>query len=372
MKGKSLLMLSLLAAGAMTSCTHYDDDEINNGNGTGNGEVVKTDASFYVVNAGNYYSGIDGTLDYVTVDGDSYTQKSGVFKIATGQSLGNTPQDAVIYGDKMYIAVYASNRVFVVNKNTLALEATIETNEPRDIVAYKGNVYVDNYDGHVSRIDTLTLSVDKTIEVGPNPEEMAIANGYLYVTNSDGMNYANNYADGKSVSKVNLSTFEEVKKIAVGLNPTKAVATENGYVFIVAMGDYYLTPATVQQIDVADNVCDVCAGTNLAANGTNLYVLNAPYGASEITYTKYDVQPTAIETASVEEVAKATLEDIVSASSFAINPVNKDLYVGSYSLSEYGYADYYSNGYINVYDETTGAKKTQIPAGVGPCALIFR
>ncbi len=364
-KSKSFVALSLLAGFALTSCSDDDDEKMG-------GEVVKTDASFYIVNAGSYYSGINGTLDYVTVDGDSYTYTAGVFETATGLGLGNTPQDAVIYGDKMYIAVYASNRVLVVNKNTLAQEAEITTNSPRDIVAYEGNVYVDNYDGYVSRIDTTTLKVDATVEVGPNPEEMAIANGYLYVTNSDGMNYLNSYADGKSVSKVNLATFEEETKIAVGLNPTKAVATQDGSVFIVAMGDYYLTPATVQLIDVANNVSDVCAGTNLAANGNNLYVLNAPYGASEITYTKYNVQPTAIETASVVEVAKATLEDIVSASCFAINPVNKDLYVGSYSLGEHGYADYYSNGYINVYDETTGAKKTQVAAGVGPCALIFK
>jgi hypothetical protein len=361
----------LAAAATLTGCAHYDDDDEIVAGGSNN-EVVKTDASFYLINAGSYYSGINGTLDYVTVDGDTYTYTPGVFEAETSLGLGNTPQDAVIYGSKMYIAVAESNRVLVLDKNTLALVADITTTTPRDIVAYEGNVYVDNYDGHVSRIDTLTLSVDKTIEVGPNPEEMAIANGYLYVTNSDGLNYVNSYANGKSVSKVNLSTFEEEKKIAVGLNPTKAVATEDGSVFIVAMGDYATVPATVQMIDAADNVTDVCAGTNLAANGTNLYVLNAPYGASEITYTKYDVKPTAIETASVEEVAKATLEDIVSASSFSVNPVNGDLYVGSYSLGDYGYADYTTDGYINVYDATTGVKKSQIAAGVGPCALIYK
>jgi hypothetical protein len=356
----------LAAAATLTGCAHYDDeDEIVAGGG--NNEVVKTDASFYLINAGSYYSGINGTLDYVTVDGDTYTYTPGVFEAETGLGLGNTPQDAVIYGSKMYIAVAESNRVLVLDKNTLALVEDITTTKPRDIVAYEGNVYVDNYDGHVSRIDTLTLSVDKTIEVGPNPEEMAIANGYLYVTNSDGLNYGNSYANGKSVSKVNLSTFEEEKKIAVGLNPTKAVATEDGSVFIVAMGDYATVPATVQMIDASDNVTDVCAGTNLATVGNNLYVLNAPYGASSITYTQYDTQKSLTET-----VVNATLEDIVSASSFSVNPVNGDLYVGSYSLGDYGYADYTTDGYINVYDATTGTKKSQIAAGVGPCALIYK
>ncbi len=366
-KSKSFMALSMLAAAAtLTGCTHYDDDDDFVGGGSNN--TVNTDASFYVINAGSYYSGIDGTMDYVAVDGDSYTATSGVFQTATGQSLGNTPQDAIIYGNKMYIAVYGSNRVFVLNKNTMALEAEIETNSPRDIVAYEGNVYVDNYDGHVSRIDTLSLEVNGTVEVGPNPEEMAIANGRLYVTNSDGMNYANNYADGKSVSIVNLSPFSVMDTKAVGLNPTKAAATTNNNVFIVATGDYGTTPATVQQLDQYGNVTDICAGTYIATVGNNLYVLNAPYGASEIAYTKYQVN----NDNTLTQVASATLEDLVYVSSFSVNPINEDVYVGSYSLGDYGYADYTANGYVNVYDANTGAKKTQIAAGVGPCAMIFK
>jgi hypothetical protein len=71
-------------------------------------------------------------------------------------------------------------------------------------------------------------------------------------------------------------------------------------------------------------------------------------------------------------VASAALEDLVYVSSFSVNPINEDVYVGSYSLGDYGYADYTANGYVNVYDANTGAKKTQIAAGVGPCAMIFK
>ncbi len=53
------------------------------------------------------------------------------------------------------------------------------------------------YDGYVSRISLLSLTIDATLKVGPNPEEMTVANGYLYVGNSDGMNYGADYANGK-------------------------------------------------------------------------------------------------------------------------------------------------------------------------------
>ena len=31
------------------------------------------------------------------------------------------------------------------------------------------------YDGYVSRIDTLSLTIDATLKAGPNPEEMTVA-----------------------------------------------------------------------------------------------------------------------------------------------------------------------------------------------------
>ena len=49
-------------------------------------------------------------------------------------------------------------------------------------------------DVHKRQIDTLSLTIDATLNVGPNPEEMTVANGYLYVANSDGMNYGADYA----------------------------------------------------------------------------------------------------------------------------------------------------------------------------------
>ena len=65
-------------------------------------------------------------------------------------------------------------------------------------------VYVSMYTGVVSRIDPSTNTIDKTVAVGPNPEEMVIVNKSLYVTNSDGNNYNAGYANGKSVSKISL------------------------------------------------------------------------------------------------------------------------------------------------------------------------
>ena len=138
-----------------------------------------------------------------------------------------------------------SNTIEVVNKNTLVSVVQIvptpaQGNTPRDIVTDGKYVYVSMYTGVVSRIDPSTNTIDKTVAVGPNPEEMVIVNKSLYVTNSDGNNYNAGYANGKSVSKISLSDFVEEKKIAVGLNPTKITADALGNVLVLCMGDYLL------------------------------------------------------------------------------------------------------------------------------------
>lgn len=136
------------------------------------------------------------------------------------------------------------------------------------------------YTGVVSRIDPSTNTIDKTVAVGPNPEEMVIVNKSLYVTNSDGNNYNAGYANGKSVSKISLSDFVEEKKIAVGLNPTKITADALGNVLVLCMGDYSATPATVWKINAEDEATSMnIPATIMDIKDNSLYVINAPYGA---------------------------------------------------------------------------------------------
>lgn len=154
----------------------------------------------YVINAGNLSNNVNGTLSFINFE--KGTASNNVFFDINKRSLGSTPQDAIVYGSKMYIAIYGSNIIEIVDKNTAkSIKQIVPTSTqgegPRDIIAANGKVYVSMYDGYVSRIDTLSLTIDATLNVGPNPEEMTVANGYLYVANSDGMNYGADYANGK-------------------------------------------------------------------------------------------------------------------------------------------------------------------------------
>lgn len=57
--------------------------------------------------------------------------------------MGGTPQDAIVYGSKMYIAIYGSNIIEIVDKNTAkSIKQIVPTSTqgegPRDIIAANG------------------------------------------------------------------------------------------------------------------------------------------------------------------------------------------------------------------------------------------
>ena len=61
-------------------------------------------------------------------------------------------------------------------------------------------------------------------------------------------------------------------------------------------------------------------------------------------------------------------------SSEFVDPVTGNVMIASYHLvtSEWGtYADYSSNGYVNIYDSTLSTKKATFECGVGPTRIVM-
>ena len=118
---KYLLGLAVLLMGTavMTSCS---DD--NDGPETYL-QVYSTGA--YVVNSGNMYSKIESSL--TAIDYASSTATQNVFKTANGRTLGNTANDGIVYGNKIYLAVDQSNTIEVIDKKTKQSIKQIKTTE---------------------------------------------------------------------------------------------------------------------------------------------------------------------------------------------------------------------------------------------------
>lgn len=320
-------------------------------------------AGAYLLNQGSYYSNIAGTIGYL--DYPSQTLTDSLFYTLNGILPGNTLQYGLFHGSRFYFIAYESNALFVCD-HLLHLQKIIRTDHPRALAADGAHLYVSSYDGYVFRLDTLSLSVADTVAVGPNPEEMAIAGGYLYVANSDGLNYANNYADGKSVSKIRLSTFTLEKNIPVGLNPTRMAADSEGNVYVIASGDYGSTPSVLQKIDPSDHVTDIAQATMMTLSLDTIYAVN-----SVTDWTTYETSNSyfSISTRSLERNDHLVSEGVEWPIMIAVDPKSRHLFVSSFTTGAYG-ASYATSGYLREYSPS-GIPLRTYTTGVNPVQLVF-
>lgn len=359
LKHLKLALIALSTALLFAACDETEPDHW--------GTLTPVADEAIVVNQGNMYGGIAGTLSSIDLKSGGITNN--VFQSANNQSLGDTPQNAVYHGSKLYIAVFGSNLVWVLDAKSKQILQQVETSSPEWVEAGGDYVYVANNDGNVTRIDTLNYTT-QTIEVGPNPACMTISGDYLYVSISDGYNYENGYVNGKKVAKVNLNTFTKETDIPVGLNPGKIVSDRNGNIFVVCLGDYYTIPSQVYHIAAdATTSTALCEGSQIACNTkTNvLYVLNTSTdwatGESATTYTIYSTTTLAEQT----NVFSQNTDLPASPTGIFVNEVNDHVYIT---------ADRSTTGYDkqgDVYEfDSTGLYVNKYAAGIHPYAVAFR
>ena len=334
---------------------------------------VPTDQQgLYVFNGGNQGKSIDGSLSFINFSKQEVSNN--VFAAKNNRSLGATVQNGAVFKGSLFIAVYGSKTIEVVDKLTLESIKQITTpstsDGPRYVVADDQYVYASLYSGEVIRINPATNEIDKTISVGPNPEEMVIVNGFLYVVNSDGLNYDNGYVNGKSVSKIDLSSFTEVKKIEVGVNPAR-IATDGTNVYALCNGDYYTMPSTIYKIAPDDSTTDLkVEAAWLAVNNGMLYTISSVWTSDADgnwytidAYTQYDLSDMSVKNSAYLG------EDVVDApAGIAFDAEGSQLFVSSYSKVE-GNTSYDTDGYVNQYD-LNGKLVKKYDVGVGPCYML--
>lgn len=373
---KYLLGLAVLLMGTavMTSCS---DD--NDGPET---YLQEYSTGAYVVNSGNMYNKIESSLTAIDYASSTATQK--VFKAANGRSLGNTANDGIVYGNKIYLAVDQSNTIEVIDKKTKQSIKQIKTTdllgkaegaEPRHIIADGGKVYFTTYGGYVAAVDTTSFALQKKWQVGSYPESLVIGNGNLYVANS---NYG--YGGG-NISCINLSNDNVETKNIEGVNNPTSIYYASNVLYVLDNPVYGPAPdyattgenslrtvnfAEGKSQKVADGNYAVCvtpgATTRMQAAHPYFYVLNAPFGGtpSVSVLAAGSTQPQAI-----------TLSEMpVSPCGIFADPLNGHIFVLSYKMGDKGTPDYNGNGYVVEYD-STGQKLHEYETGVGSCAMFF-
>lgn len=373
---KYLLGLAVLLMGTavMTSCS---DD--NDGPET---YLQEYSTGAYVVNSGNMYNKIESSLTAIDYASSTATQK--VFKAANGRSLGNTANDGIVYGNKIYLAVDQSNTIEVIDKKTKQSIKQIKTTdllgkaegaEPRHIIADGGKVYFTTYGGYVAAVDTTSFALQKKWQVGSYPESLVIGNGNLYVANS---NYG--YGGG-NISCINLSNDNVETKNIEGVNNPTSIYYASNVLYVLDNPVYGPAPdyattgenslrtvnfAEGKSQKVADGNYAVCvtpgATTRMQAAHPYFYVLNAPFGGTPSV--------SVLAAGSTQPQAMTLSEKPVSPCGIFADPLNGHIFVLSYKMGDKGTPDYNGNGYVVEYD-SAGQKQHEYETGVGSCAMFF-
>jgi YVTN family beta-propeller protein len=348
---QTLALCMTMALTFFTSCK--DDDNPSE-------DPIVPSEYIYVLNSGKSGSN-NASLSMYNVD-DGAVAKD-IFEVRNGRRLGDTGQDLIVYGSKMYIAVYGESTIEVTDLEAKSIKQIKTEGPPRYFAVDEGKVYVTYFNGYVARIDTTSLTVEAKVQVGRNPEQLTVANGNLYVANSGGLDYNTEVGYDKTVSVIDIATFIETKKIEVVINPCNIVSDYQGNVYVVSMGNYGDIPNTLQEIDSrTDNVSvmEDLKGTFFAILENTLYTIHSQYDAmwnQVVRFYSYDV------------VNKKVLSDNFIGDMEISQPgytITTDQTFGDIYIANF---DYLNDGDVFVFD-STGKFVTKFEVGLNPMKAV--
>ncbi len=331
--------------------------------------------SFYLVNEGNW-NGNNSSLDFY--DSKTGIYRRNIFEQANPEvtlGMGDTGNDIGIYGSKVYIVMNASNKLIVLNKKTQRQLAQVAIPNGRYVTFHKGKAYVSSYEtidgkrnnplGSVARIDTTSFAVEKVVNVGRQPEEMAIVNDKLYIANSGGYD-PDNYE--RTVSVIDLNTFTELKKIDVAINLHRLKADKYGDLYVSSRGDYGDIPSRLFAIDTKTDavkkVFDIGV-SNLCIDDDLAYTYQTEW--SNISQT-YEISYNLIDIKEEKFLDKSFLKDDVSRKietpyCIAVDPISKNIYLTDAR-------SYTSPGRLLCFDKE-GILKWSVVCGMLPAQIAF-
>jgi hypothetical protein len=301
-------------------------------------------------------------------DSVSATVDQDYFKTKNGYDLGPAANDMERYGNKIYITVTGTQGSFksaveILDATTFKSLARISFGDgstteymPRNVVFSGAKAYVSCYDGTVRRIDTASMKIDGTVQAGGACEELTVANGQLYVTNSDNFQYP--YVTPSTVSIIDISTFTKKTEINVAYNPNRIVTAGNGDVYAAGWGSYgssTLVPA-LTHISVSNNTVVPLTNSyninSMTAVGNKIYMIGF-----DNTVTVFDVTT---NTAGASFVTDGTA---TTPYRMTYNPKG-----GNYYLADE--TDYSTAGKMYVYS-SAGALLYSFTTGVVPQHAVF-
>lgn len=332
---------------------------------------------FFLLNEGNMGSN-KASLDYYDYETGTYTRNIfGERNPNEVKDLGDVGNDLKIYGSKLWAVINCSNYVEVMDVSTVKHLAKIPIANCRYLAFKDRYAYVSAYAGPVgmdpnariglvAKIDTASLEVVATCTVGYQPEEMAVVGNKLYVANSGGYR-APNY--DRTVSVVDLETFQEVKQIDVAINLHRIRPDRYGNLYVSSRGDYYGISSKTYIIDTnTDRVTDelhLLPCSNMTMLGDSLYIYSNEFSyitnSWEVSYAVLDTKTKKVLTRNF--ITDGTNEKISTPYAIAVHPLTREFLVGDAK-------NYVTPGTLH-YFTPDGKRKWSVTTGDIPSSIAF-
>lgn len=341
MKISHYLLASLLCV-ALVSCSEEEPQRT--------GWPDSPMKGFFVVNQGNAYSQIPGSLSF----GDFTDFIVDLPLNVTGGVLGDGPQKATCIGDNFYVPCNSSNCISIVNTRLLS-GSRIEMSAPQCACTDGKYVYVTESNGSLARLNATTFKIDR-VTAGDSPYGCTYANGKVYVNCGpwEGWNPV-----GTKVMVMSVEPFEKIGEIEVGLNPYDQITTDiDGNVYTVCCGNYADVPSEVWRISPDGTAEKLCDGEVIAVSSTlpEMYVVNRGEYTLMNTRTR---QSTTLPIAATDKPSVPI--------SAAVCPADGSLYV---TADGEGAEGYNIPGGLFVYNKQ-GALLRKYVTGVHPYCVLF-
>ncbi len=355
------IIFSLMAFTALflASCSDVDNPIENN--------IPKEAKKLLILNEGGMGQNNSTLAQY---DLESGVLDKNYFLTVNKRGLGDTGNDMLRYGSKIYVVMNVSSTIEIIDgKNGKSLKqiamktADGKSKQPRRVAAYGGKVYVTSFDDTVTRIDTLSLSIDGSATVGRDPEGICIKNNKIYVANSGGLDFETGNYD-TTVSVVDIKSFKEEKKIEVGKNPVHIFADSQGDIYVATsaiwQGWTKVADASLKKINVSTEKVETIENiqpNKLTYVNDKAYIIIDDYSQSLITV--YDC---------LNE--KIAIQNFITDGTKIPTPYNisVDAFSGDVFLTE---TDYTNPGNVHCFDKNRKLKYSLKAVGINPTFVAF-
>ena len=258
-------------------------------------------------------------------------QCAGEYYLAqNGRYLGDTGQDVLCHKGCLYVSVYGSSYVAMLDlegRELTRYSFSAEEGQPRYLAAEGDYLYVTLYSGRVVKMLASDLSVVGYATVGKNPEGIVVHQGMLLVANSG-------WGEDNTVSVIDIETFEPTRTITVEWNPQQFVLAGDS-VYLLANGAYdenWNCDYPLQHIDVASGkVRTVGYASRGVGYDGKLYLCHSTTDWSTYqTVNRFFTYDVATATVDEQSFLQGDADELASNSVYMmeINPANGELYIG--------------------------------------------